>query len=339
MKALKSFLLFLSLNLLACTRNPSILLNPAGPHAAKIESLFWYVFWVEVIVWILVLGVLFRSLARRKTEKIEQPLELSERTERRLTLFVGTAIAMTVLILTSIVGFSYLVDKKLIELDQNPTLEIEVTAHQWWWELRYMDKPASKIFLTANEIHIPIHEKVKLILKSTDVIHSLWIPNLSGKKDIIPGREQDLVIEANQEGVWKGRCAEFCGMQHAKMDLIVIAESKEKFEAWKESQLQPAKEPQDPEEIRGMKIFTSISCTMCHVIRGTEAKGYSSHAPDLTHLKSRTHIGSGAATNTKGNLGGWIIDPQRIKPGVHMPTMLQEPRDFQALLNYLETLK
>lgn len=335
----KSFFLTALLSLTGCTDNPSMLFHLAGPDAEQTKNLFWYIFGVESLVWVLVLGTLFYFLNKRKTVAMATPEHPSPQTERRAMIVVGGAVACTILILTSFVGVSYFVDRKLIGFEEHPEMTIEVTAHQWWWELRYMSDVPSEIFITANEIHIPTNTKVKLELKSVDVIHSLWFPNLSGKKDIIPGHDRNLVIEANEEGMWYGRCAEFCGMQHAQMGLKLFAEPKEKFEAWKKAQLEPAPEPQTTEEKRGREVFTTGSCTLCHVIRGTEAKGYSSNAPDLTHLKSRTTIGAGAADNTKGYLGGWIADPHGIKPGVHMPTILQDPKDFQALLNYLETLK
>ncbi len=322
----------------ACTENPSVL-NAVGPHAAKTAGLFWFFLWVEAIVAFLVLGFLFVSLYRRRTCEITAPEKPTQQTEKRLTIGVTTAVVATILILTSFVVVSYAVDRQMIDLDTGPEVVIEVTARQWWWDLRYESAEQSEIFKTANEIHVPVGKKVRLLLKSSDVIHSLWFPNLSGKKDIMPGRDQDLYIRADREGTWLGRCAEFCGLQHARMELRLIAESNEKFEAWKTQQRLPAVEPATAEEIRGRNIFVSTSCNLCHTIRQVNSTGYSSNAPDLTHLKSRATIGAGAAPNDKGSVGGWIIDPHGLKPGVHMPTNLQEPKDFQALLTYLESLK
>lgn len=340
MKLWKRFnFLLLTPFLISCTRNPSILLDPAGPHAKETANLFWYFFWVELTVFVLVLGFLFYSLWRRREKDLVAPAQLVDATEKRLVKGVGTAVFMTALILTSFVGASYVVDRDLIKLDRDPTLQIEITAHQWWWEVRYLDPVPSNVFTTANEIHVPVNQKVRFILKSTDVIHSIWFPNLSGKKDIVPGRDAELFIRADREGTWYGRCGEFCGMQHAYMELILFAEPKEQFEEWQTAQRKPAYNPDTAEQIRGREIFATSSCNMCHTIRGVESSGYSSNAPDLTHLKSRATIGAGVVKNTKGYLGGWIIDPHGIKPGVHMPTILQDPKDFQALLNYLETLK
>ena len=329
----------LGLGLASCSRDPSVLLDPAGPHAARTAELFWYLAAVNGLVWLLVVGFFLGVLWRRRAPDLTAPAEPEPPVERRLVVGVSAAVAATVLVLTSYVGFSYAVDRELLALDQEPEFEIEVTAHQWWWELKYLSSSPAELFTTANEIHVPVGRKVRLTLQSNDVIHSLWFPNLSGKRDIIPGREQHLVIRADRPGRWRGRCGEFCGLQHAKMGLLLVAEPPEVFAAWQQAQRLPAAEPATPEEQRGRAIFQQGPCALCHAIRDAATAAYSNTAPDLTHLKSRSTIGAGAAPNTKGHLGGWVLDPHGIKPGVHMPPILQEPGDFQALLAYLETLK
>jgi cytochrome c oxidase subunit 2 len=304
-----------------------------------IAGLFYFFLAVESVIFVAVLGFLFYSLWRRREATLVQPQKPDPASDRRSVVLVSTAVAISVLILSTFVGMSYVVDEKLIDLDRDASVEIELTAHQWWWEVRYLNKKTSEIFTTANEIHVPVGEKIRLILKSTDVVHSLWIPNLSGKRDIIPGRDQDLYIRPDREGQWLGRCGEFCGLQHAYMGLIVFAEPKAKYEAWRAAQLQPAAAPVTLEEKHGHEVFDKGACNVCHTIRQIESTSQSNNAPDLTHLKSRVTIGAGAAKNTKGHLGGWILNPHGIKPGVHMPAILQEPKDFQALLSYLETLK
>jgi cytochrome c oxidase subunit 2 len=335
MKASYLILLFL----LSCSKNPSILLDPAGPQAKKISELFWFIFSFQGAVFLIVLGFLFYAIWRRKEKFITEPFEPSKKTEKRLALAVSISIGLTVIILTSFVSFTYLVDKDLIKMDEKADLEIEITAHQWWWEIKYLDPTPSKIFTTANEIHVPVNKKVKFKLKSVDVIHSFWIPNLAGKQDIIPGREREIVIRAEKKGTWRGRCGEYCGLQHAKMGLTLFAEANEDFEKWKKAQRLPAAPPTTALEKEGEKIFKTSSCILCHVIRSPDSGGHSNIAPDLTHLKSRTTIGAGAAKNTKGHLGGWIINPHGLKPGVHMPTIIREPDQHEALLHYLETLK
>lgn len=339
MRSAKLLLTTILLFLFGCTRNPSIVFDPAGPHAEKTRTLFFIILGVDIIVFCLVIGFLLYSLWLRHTEKIVEPLEPSPQTEKTLIFFVSTAVVVTAIILTSFVAASYGVDKALSQLDQSPDLEIEIRAHQWWWEVIYKNQDKSQIFTTANEIHVPLHKKIRFVLKTSDVIHSLWFPNLAGKKDIIPGKNNDLFIQADKQGVWLGRCAEFCGLQHAFMQLKLFADPEADFEAWRQAQLLPAAEPVDEAQRRGKEIFETRACIMCHTIRTKETTGWSDFAPDLTHLKSRTTIGAGAAENTKGYLGGWILNPHGIKPGVHMPTILQEPKDFQDLLAYLESLK
>lgn len=316
------------------------ILQAGGPHASKIGHLFWYMVSIETLIGAIVLGILFYALFRRPKAGPNEPMaEPDPKTERRLLIAVGSAITATVLILTSFVAVSYAVDRQLIYLDKDAEVEIEITGHQWWWQVRYLDKDPSKIFTTANEVHVPTGAKIHFIMKTSDVIHSMWFPNLAGKRDIIPGRDQDLYFRADEDGVWHGRCAEFCGLQHAFMGIAVYAEPRGQYDQWRAHQLEPATEPTTAEEIRGREIFKSTSCTMCHAIHARDQAAYSDNAPDLTHLKSRAMIGAEAVDNNKGNLGGWIIDPHGLKPGVHMPTILQKPRDFQALLTYLETLK
>jgi cytochrome c oxidase subunit 2 len=333
--------LFLALSFLlplaGCSRNPSVLLDPAGPHARSIGYLFWHFAAVSAVVWLVVLLLVAIAFVRRRTADgiMPEPMVPNPHSESRARVFVGLGIAMTFVVLTSFVGLSYAVDRRLIELDHDPALVIEVTAHQWWWELRYKKGG----FVTANEIHVPVDTPVRLVLTSNDVIHSVWFPNLAGKQDVIPGRSQDMIIRPDRLGAWHGRCAEFCGNQHAFMGLKLVVDTKNDFEHWQGHQMLPAAEPKTDEEKLGEKVFTNGPCGLCHVIRGTTAAGYSSYAPDLTHLKSRTTIGAGTAPNSKGHLAGWINDPHGLKPGVHMPTILQKPREFQALLSYLETLR
>lgn len=321
-----------------CSRNPSMLFDHAGPHAAWTAWLFWLFFWVSLAVWIIVLGALGYALYRGTRRPNKLTRSAVQPNDRILTRWVAVAVALTVVILTGLVGASYAVDRHLIALDQNPTRQIELTGHQWWWEIRYFDSEPGKQFTTANELHVPVGETIELKLKSNDVIHSVWIPNVAGKRDIIPGQDNRITIRLDRPGIWRGRCAEFCGYQHAFMGLTVIAETPEQYQAWRDAQLEPAAAPRSDEEKRGKDVFANTTCGMCHVIRGT-SPGHSSYAPELTHLKSRTSIGAGAAPNTKGYLGGWIIDPHSLKPGVHMPVNLQNAADFQALLAYLEILK
>jgi cytochrome c oxidase subunit 2 len=309
-------------------------LAPVGPHAAAIADLTWVLAGVCAVIFVLLVGTFFWALLHRRA-----PDFVGMRDRQRFWP-VGLAVAATVLVLCAFVGASYATDRKLLSFERDAALEIVITGHQWWWEIRYLDPAApSRELVTANELHLPQGQRVHVTLKSNDVIHSLWIPVANGKRDIIPGRDNAIWLQMDQAGIWKGRCAEFCGLEHAKMELTTVVQPPAEFAAWKDAQLQPAAKPADPEAQRGQQIFAQGPCAMCHQIRGVEGVGPSAVAPDLTHLKSRQFIGAGAATNVKGNLGGWIVDPHGLKPGVHMPTILLNGDELQALLAYLETLQ
>jgi cytochrome c oxidase subunit 2 len=227
--------------------------------------------------------------------------------------------------------------RALARLPLKDAVNIELIGHQWWWEARYHDEDPSREFTTANELHIPVGRPVVVTLRSNDVIHSLWIPNLQGKKDLIPGRTATLRLRADRAGTYRGQCAEFCGLEHALMALLVEAEPGERYEAWAAQQRRPAAAPADALARRGQEVFLGKSCVMCHTVTGTTANARL--GPDLTHLASRRTIASGMFPNNRGHLAGWILDPQSLKPGVNMPANSLPPDDLQALLAYLETLK
>jgi cytochrome c oxidase subunit 2 len=260
-------------------------------------------------------------------------------TERWANRIVSAALIATFVLLSIFVGASYATDRRLLSLERDAALNVKLTAHQWWWEIRYDDPVPSKSFTTANELHLPLGQRVKIDLSSTDVIHSVWLPNLNGKRDVIPGHDSEIWLTVTEPGEWRGRCAEFCGYQHAHMNLLVIAEPPGEFDRWRAEQAGPAASPGTDEEKRGEQVFGESACVLCHVIRGSPAAGYSATAPDLTHLKSRRTLAAGTLPNTKGHLGGWIADPQSLKPGVRMPVNALPPDQFQALLAYLEILR
>ena len=194
-----------------------------------------------------------------------------------------------------------------------------------------------KIVTTANEIHVPVGRPVQFELHSTDVIHSFWAPNFNGKKDLIPGHPTTLLITASRAGTFRGQCAEYCGAQHAHMRFVMVAEPVAAFDGWLAAQRQPSAAPGTEEEKKGLQVFTSSSCVLCHTIQGTSARG--TVGPNLTHIASRPRLAAGTLPNNEGHLGGWILDPQQIKPGAHMPQNNLSPADLKALLSYLETLK
>jgi cytochrome c oxidase subunit 2 len=316
-------------------------LHAAGPQAAHIASLWWLMFWVCLVVFVLVIVAMLFALARarlRGPEIIPEPLVLRDAaSERRIGVAIGVSVAATTLVLIVFLVASVVTGRAIASLTTPDPLKIEVTGYRWWWRIQYPDPIPSNTVTTANEFHIPVGRPVLLTLRSRDVIHSLWVPPLHGKKDLIPGHPNSMWIQADRPGRYEGQCAEFCGFQHAHMRLIIIAEPAEQFEKWLEAQRQPAEPPTDPLAQRGLQVFQTGSCALCHAIQGTEASGQV--APDLTHLASRTTLGAATIPNSTGYLAGWIIDSQHIKPGNAMPPNSLSAEDLHALLAYLRGLK
>ena len=310
-------------------------LDPHGPPAAALAQMFWLFVAVLGTVWVLTALAVLLALRRRRPAG-EDPLATDPGRERRITVTVSVAVGLTLVTVLTLAGLSYGAQKALFS-HKDGTLSLTVTGHQWWWEITYEDPQPNMTFTTANEIHIPVGEPVLVKLESSDVIHSFWVPNLTGKMDAITGRQNQLQIQADRPGVYRGQCAEFCGFQHAHMGLMVIAEPKEDYLRWRDRQVSSAPAPSDPERQRGMEIFLSKPCVMCHQIRGTDAGG--KVAPDLTHVGSRRYIGAGTIETTRGNIAAWIVDPHGIKPGVNMPTIQLEPDEVQPVASYLEGLK
>jgi cytochrome c oxidase subunit 2 len=316
--------------------------NAAGPQAGHIEHLWWAFFWILAAIFVIVIAIALWALSRRHRGIEQEPLERTHiplgETERSLTRTVSGATVVTVLVLLGLLIASISTGKAISELPNKKNgMTIEVTGNQWWWYVRYLNDDPSQIVVTANEIHIPVGRPVQIRGTSNDVIHSFWVPNLHGKRDLIPSRVTDEWIQADTPGRYRGQCAEFCGLQHAHMALWVVADTPDEFEKWKERQLQPAIEPATPDTQLGRQVFLKYACVYCHSITGTTANGQV--APDLTHFASRFTLAAGTLPNTKGNLAGWIVDPQNIKPGNHMATINVKPEELQPLIDYLETLQ
>ncbi len=311
-------------------------LDPRGPQAGYIADWFWFSFVLAVVVFVTYCAILGYALwrARRNGERNDLP----PRHGWNLVLWGGVLVPALILLL--LIGTSAYTDRRLSLLTEPgaEVLTIEVVGHQFWWEVRYRD-PANphREFTTANEIHIPVGQPVRFRLESRDVIHSFWVPNLHGKTDLIPRRTNVLELQADRPGIYRGQCAEFCGSQHAKMAFLVIAQPPEDFALWYEHQLQPGLPPTDSLLLAGQQVFMSNGCAICHRIRGTLASA--SVAPDLTHFGSRRTLAAGILPNTRGHLGGWISDPQGIKPGNKMPAVPIDSESLQALLSYLHSLK
>jgi cytochrome c oxidase subunit II len=308
--------------------------DPAGPEAWSIASLIWWFSALSAAVWVAVMIGLGLALTWNRSPRGE-PIEAPTATERRVNLWVGGLATLTAAIVVALTFISYVAQRQVFAA-REPAVEIEVVGQQWWWQLRYPDPDPSKTLVTANELHIPVGQPVRLKLRSLDVIHSIWIPSLMGKADLVPGRDNTLSFTAQKTGVYAGQCAEFCGMQHSHMGMRVFVQSPADFAAWKESQIASAKQPSTPLQEAGQAVFLEGPCAMCHAIRGTSAGGQL--GPDLTHLASRTTIAAGTADLTRGALAAWIADPQGIKPGSNMPTVKLEPDELESLLDYLTGL-
>jgi cytochrome c oxidase subunit 2 len=308
--------------------------DPAGPQAGRINGLWWYMFWTSAIVWALVVAALLYAVWRGHRREFS---DQSDETNQRLRKPVISAAVISALILIGTLVYNIFTGEALASLPREHALRIQITGHQWWWEATYMDPVPGNQLNVANEIHIPVGEPVQIVGSSSDVIHSFWVPSLAGKKDLIPGHATAMWLQADKPGIYRGQCAEFCGHQHAKMAVLIMAEPRAQFEAWYNSQLQPAAPPPDSMSKAGEKIFMAKGCPLCHTVGGTLAQG--KIGPPLTHIGSAYTLAAGTLKNTRGNLGGWVVDPQRIKPGVRMPPNDLSGSELQSLLSYLESLK
>lgn len=327
----------LMLGLLPACDGAQSMMGGDGAHGRDFVGLFEIFLWVCGFFYLLVIGFLVAAIVRRRGRR--QDGVPDEGTSRDGAL--GAALAgWLVLVVTGLFGLtlaSYLTDRGWGRPRPEHGIRIELVANQWWWDVRYQDPVPANNIRTANELHLPVGVPVHIVLKSNDVIHSFWVPNLAGKQDLIPGRMTDILLLPTRKGVYRGECAEYCGTQHAHMALDVTVESREEFEAWRRSQLAPPPPPTTPLTLAGYNYVTGRECSVCHNISGTPASGQI--APDLTHIASRRSIGAGTFPMTRGHLYAWVADPQGAKPGNYMPYIGVEPQELHAVIAYLETLK
>lgn len=317
-------------------------LDAAGPQAMRIEHLWWIFLAVAIAVYLL--SMLFVLLSVRKSRQRRQALTDDPPTlaidaprERRVGAVVWGSLVVTTIILFILMLSDFFAGRAIDAQKNDASMTIQLTGHQWWWEAQYVDPIPGNSFTVANELHIPVGATVQIELRSADVIHSFWIPNLHGKRDMIPDHPTRIYIKADRAGTYVGQCAEFCGFQHAKMRLVVVAEDPDTFHKWAANQWRSAVEPTTDVQKRGQEVFLTRTCVMCHSISGTIA--HARVGPDLSHVGSRRMLAANSIPNTHGDLGGWIADPQSIKPSVHMPPNPLPPEDLRALLEYLENLK
>ena len=302
-------------------------LDPRGTGASKIAGLWWLMFALGLAVFIVVMALVFVAIRQGRAK--HRTGEASGFPGPRFVVIGGIIIPFA--ILTVVFGYTLWVAHGLAD-DGNADLTIVVEGRQFWWHVTYPDHDV----VTANEIHIPVGLSVDVQLITADVIHSFWVPKLHGKLDLMPGQTNTLRLNADEAGEYRGQCAEFCGEQHANMAFLVIAQSPDEFDRWISQQQQVPAEPSDPMVKEGQQAFLGSACVVCHTVRGTNASG--DLGPDLTHLASRRTLAAGTLENNRGNLAGWILDPQSIKPGNLMPATNLAPDQLHAILDYLESL-
>ena len=322
--------MLLSLFISSCTADTPSTFHPQSPAADRISALWWLLFGLAAMVYVAVMGLMLYAFFRSRHNAARNAWF----NQNGRYLIIGGGAILPAIILT-IVYLSTLHTLSALNIPETAeSLTIEVVGHQWWWEVHYPQQDIT----TANEIHIPTDQPVTLRLTSNDVIHSFWVPELHGKLDLIPGRTNSFWLQADEAGEYWGLCAELCGVQHAKMLLVVAARPPAEFADWLANQSQPAAAPTEALAQRGFEVFMQANCDECHVIKGTEADG--ELGPDLTHFADRLTLGAGAARNTRGHLAGWIVNPHGLKPGNLMPAAADiSGEDLQALLAYLETLQ
>lgn len=325
MHRLAGMLLFSSLSLASCA-GPQSAIDPAGPAAASIHRL-GVVLWIgATLVTLLVTVLMLLPFLRRR----ERPVN------RRLFLW-GGGVALPAITLTALVPYAMIVGSDMRAATPADAPSVEVTGYIYWWDVSYRLPNGAGRAVTANELRIPVGVAVEILLRSADVIHSFWVPNLAGKTDLIPGRTARMVIQADRPGTFRGQCAEYCGAQHSLMAFEVIAVPRPDYDAWLARLATPVAEPAYPELRSGRDLFVNLGCGACHSVRGVTGGRL---GPDLTQVGSRGTIGAGTLRGGIGNIAGWIASAQHLKPGNTMPSYdrLDGPQ-LRALSAYLASLR
>ena len=315
-------------------QTPSIF-APVSTPAFAIRDLSLFVLGITAVIFLIVAGFAAYTLirfGRRPTNPEVEPAQVYGSTQIELAWTVVPLLIVVVLFLVT-ARYVYGIERRHQPPD---ALEITVVGNQWWWEIRY---PKLGI-VTANEIHVPVSDAVRptptfITIQSVDVAHSFWVPQLAGKMDAIPNKTNRVWIEPRQVGSYVGQCAEYCGLQHALMLLVVVVHPKDEFQAWVAAQQTPPAE--QGTVTAGRQLFSSLACINCHTVRGTRGNGV--FGPDLTHLMSRSTLGAGAARNTPENLRAWVKDPGAFKTGALMPAMKLDDTQLDQLVAYLVTLR
>ena len=311
-------------------------MHAAGTKNYGVVSLLYFVLAVSIAVIVLIAVFVVVGMFRDRANATQPNQVPIERRGNGLPwIYVGSAISLVVLFAIAVWDYVVLADVATVPQNAAP-FTIQVVGHQWWWELRYKTDDPARTFDTANELHIPVGKPVRLHLNTADVIHSFWVPVLTGKMDTIPGQNNQTWIEAQIAGVYRGQCTEYCGLQHAKMGLLAVAQPQDEFDEWWNNQVAGAKTPESQTAQQGETEFVG-HCGICHTVRGTRAGGRV--GPDLSHLMTRMTIASGTLPNTIGYLSGWIVEPQHVKPGNYMPNLDLSGPQLTRIRAFLETLR
>ena len=318
-----------------CEQSPSTL-DPKGPVALTEANLFWIILGIATFIFVAVTSVLLYSIVRfRERPNMPEPRQIDGNSTLEIAWTIAPSIVLVIVLIFTIVFMFNLTPVSA------STMHVTAIGHQWWWEFRYTDE--SPLVVTGDELHVPVGTVVDVQLVSDNVIHSFWVPALSGKTDVIPGHDNSLKFEASVAGTFKGECAEYCGTQHAHMDFVVIADQPDAFSNWLAVQQTGPVAPATDAEQAGKAAFLKGGCAGCHAITGinSSAEGQGPQiGPNLTHFGSRTVIAGYVLSNTPDNLSAWLHDPQGIKPGNDMviPVKLTDD-DISNLVAYLESLK
>ncbi len=330
-------LVLVALSLSACSvigipDSPLNSFDPQGPFARRIDGLFWPVFWVAVAVFALVEGgvlaatILFRDRPNRK-----DPRQIHGNTRLEI---VWTVIPVAILASIAVPTVRGVLD--LTECGEG-AYEIEVIGHQWWFEYRY---PEAGGVQTANVMVIPAGREVCAVMTSDDVLHNYWVPQLNGKRYLVPGQTTVLRLQADDPGLYQGQCAEFCGLSHSLMKAQVRAVPEEEFSAWLAHQAEPAAEPAEgTPAYEGLQVYLN-RCTQCHTIEPFSAvPGENFNGPNLTHFMERGVLAGAYRDYSHENLATWLTNPPKEKPGSYMPNLALTQQEIDALIAFLETLK
>ena len=319
----------LALALAGCSQQST--LSPHSRASGDIADLWWWMLGAATIVFLGAVVLLVMSWTTRRKPGLPL-LGRNERASTGLVIGFGIVVPAIVLIVLFAISDLYVIGSTDAPAAGSTAMTVRVIGRQWFWEVRY---PGTRA-VTANEIHIPVNTRVRVIATTDDVIHSFWVPQLNRKIDMIPGRTNTTLLDADRVGVYRGQCAEFCGLQHAHMSMRVFAQPPRRFHAWLRNMAAPARAPTTPAEHHGEQEFMSSQCASCHQIRGTSADG--AVGPDLTHLATRTTLAADTIPNSPYWLRRWLHDPQAIKPGNRMPDLGLSGTEVDSLVAYLRSL-